>query len=150
MPRHIKILGRGTAIHTPNFRTKREGRSTVMLTKYCPDKGHQATGQPQIEEWTQLCLLTARRCLLRQWISPQPSQLHNVQTDLHKLFKLERFNLKTKSNNKKTPDFFQEMEQVPNSTSHRRRNRGATNHFQIHPMRERTKSEQTANTRRTL
>lgn len=44
--------------------------------------------------WSELCLLTARCCILRQWLARQAPSISRVKNDLIKLFRMERLDLK--------------------------------------------------------
>lgn len=53
-----------------------------------PDSERQRKGESQ--EWIQLSLLTARRCLTRHWIRATTPTIQEQQMDLQNLLRLER------------------------------------------------------------
>lgn len=88
MAYNVKLLGYSPRLYTTSIIHTYLCLFNILPANYQPDSERQRKGESQ--EWLQLSLLTARRCLTRHWIRATTPTIQEQQMDLQNFLRLER------------------------------------------------------------
>lgn len=113
MPSYNKILGRCLHdIRQTYHRTENWTQPQLCLFNIQPTTVQNKEAQSsQSRAWAQMCLITARWSIMRQWIFKEPPSLSGLKFNLLKLFLLEKLDLDLTQTPKKRSQFFRKWKQ---------------------------------------